>query len=694
MEAFPEPVTVATFERDLSARIRCLAALAMIGMSIALAVGQLRNLRLAAFLTDNSISTGGRNLLLVTMGIGAALGLAVAIALERLGPPTTGLRRLHRATCLLAPFGLTGFLPSLLAGDAWRDPLKLCIAMGVFVLGLEPLLRLHFSAYRSSPHGRGGATPDLEGWPAHAWRPSRLYRPMSWLAAVPARLEVRLRAGTGASLGARIAHRAAPLTVVTMAVFYIAYMAFYVVRNHHRFNTYTWDLGQLDNQFYNFLHGHPFRCTALIREGDWSELRNHAEASVFFLLPIYALWPAAETLLVLQVVLLGAAGLCVYRFAARRIPRPMAVALTAAYYLYPPLHGAQFFDIHFQPVAAAFLLAAIDCFDRRRMWLFVVLFILAIGCREDISVGLAVFGLFLILTGHRPRAGLVITGVSLTYFVALRFFIMPAIGPWGFAEHYRLLFPEGERTFAGILKTILSNPVFTFSTLLTADKLRYALQLLVPLAFLPLRRIHLAMSILPGAYFTFLTTEYPPTLNIGYQYSGYFLPYFFPAAALALAAIARRQPGPAGIAPQRAAVVTLLVGTILATAQWGAIPPRREFHSAYGVINFEPPTPQQEAWRRGIRELDRMVPKEAILAVTDREMPHVSNRLQCWNLSVGFQGADYIIYTDEHPIPPEREMFEAARRAGYRELARRPGLILLERPGASISEPHGGAGAR
>jgi len=690
MEAFPEPVTAATVERDLSERVRCLAALATVGMSIALAIGQLRNLRLAAFLTDNAISTGGRNLLLATMGIGAAMGLAFAVALQWPGPRAEGLRRLLRATRLLAPFGLTGLLPSLLAGDAWRDPLKLCIAMGVFVLGLEPLLRLHFSAYHS-PSGHGGPNPDLGGWPARAWHPSRLHRPMRWLASMPARL--RTGTGTGASAGARIARRAAPLTVAAMALFYIAYMAFYVVRNHHRFNTYTWDLGQLDNQFYNFLHGHPFRCTALIREGDWSELRNHAEASVFFLLPIYALWPAAETLLVLQVVLLGAAGLCVYRFAARRIPRPMAVVLTAAYYLYPPLHGAQFFDIHFQPVAAAFLLAAIDCFDLRRMRLFAVLFILAIGCREDISVGLAVFGLFLILTGHRPRAGLVITGVSLTYFVALRFFIMPAIGPWGFAEHYRLLFPEGERTFAGILKTILSNPVFTFTTLLTADKLRYALQLLVPLAFLPLRRIHLAMSILPGAYFTFLTTEYPPTLNIGYQYSGYFLPYFFPAAALALAAIARRQPGLAGVAPQRAAVVTLLVGTILATAQWGAIPPRREFHSAYGLISFEPPTAQQELWRRGIGELDRMVPKDAILAVTDREMPHVSNRLQCWNLSVGFQGADYIIYTDDHPIPPEREMFEAARRAGYRELARRPGLILLERPGAPISAPHGGPGA-
>ena len=84
---------------------------------------------------------------------------------------------------------------------------------------------------------------------------------------------------------------------------------------------------------------------------------------MFFLLPIYASGPAAETLLVLQAVLLGLAGICVYRFAARRLSPWTALVLTAAYYLYPPLHGAQFFDIHFQPVAAAFLLAAIDCFD-------------------------------------------------------------------------------------------------------------------------------------------------------------------------------------------------------------------------------------------------------------------------------------------------------------------------------------------
>ena len=83
----------------------------------------------------------------------------------------------------------------------------------------------------------------------------------------------------------------------------------------------------------------------------------------------------------------------------------------------------------------------------RRMRLFVVLFILTILCREDISIGTAVFGLFLMLTGHRARAGLVIFLVSLVYFVLLRFVVMPAVGTWGFADHYRHLFPAGEENF-------------------------------------------------------------------------------------------------------------------------------------------------------------------------------------------------------------------------------------------------------
>ena len=64
------------------------------------------------------------------------------------------------------------------------------------------------------------------------------------------------RGGMADRLSPRLRVRIPAATIATMAIFYIAYMSFFAVRNHHRFNTFTWDLGQIDNQFYNF-------CTAI-----------------------------------------------------------------------------------------------------------------------------------------------------------------------------------------------------------------------------------------------------------------------------------------------------------------------------------------------------------------------------------------------------------------------------------------------
>ena len=639
---------------DLAELARSGGLLALAGGSVALALQQVRGKWVDAFARANTLPRGHRNVLLVSLLLGVTLGLGVTLLLWLGGRDRPGTPRLSRTARLAAPLVLAAFVPGLLRPDAWTEPVTLAVMIAAFILMLERLIRIHFEAYEPQPGDQPGAA-----------RFSRLGR---WSAALRARYE---------ALPAGVRRRGPAVLVALLSAGYITYISFFALRNHADFNSYTWDLGQIDNQFYNFLHGHPFRCPALIREGNWSELRNHAEVAMIFLLPFYALHPAAGTLLVLQAVLLGLAGLCVYRFASRRLSQPIAIVLTLAYYFYPPLHGAQFFDIHFQPVSAAFLLAAIDFFDAKRMKLFVLFFIMGITCREDISVGTAVFGLFLIATRHRPKVGIVVLGVSVFYFVLLRFAVMPAFGQWGFAEHYHQLFPADEHSFVGIIKTILSNPIYTFTTLLTEEKLRYALQILLPLAFLPLRRSYLALSVVAGSYFTILT-DYAPTHDIGYQYSGYFIPYIFPAAALALDAIRR---SPHGIPRQRAAVAALIAGTIITTTHWGAIPPREHFHVAYGSFNFERPTQQNIDEQRYIDELMRLVPRDAILGVTDREMPHVSNRIECWNMSTGYQGIDYILYTTDHPISTEQEQYEAALRAGYTVAGQRPGLVLLKRPG-------------
>jgi hypothetical protein len=54
-------------------------------------------------------------------------------------------------------------------------------------------------------------------------------------------------------------------------------------------------------------------------------------------------------------------------------------------------------------------------------------------------------------------------------------------GTWWFASLCRDLIAEGDWGYGGVIKTLLTNPVYVLSTLLKADKLTYALHLFAPL---------------------------------------------------------------------------------------------------------------------------------------------------------------------------------------------------------------------
>jgi uncharacterized membrane protein len=634
-------------DEDRARLVRSAAALIIAGASIVM-MFQLLGPWLEGFVLSNMLAPRGRTIILIWTAVGGFCGALLAALLYWPRRRTTGLDRLELGARLLAPFVLCGLLPPLFSHGGWNDDLLFSLTAAAFVLALEPLVRIQLAA-----------------WPGVA--DLRLFR---WLRDRWGRLSARLPAG--------LRRRLPFATVLIGAIGYAAYVATYTVRSHHHFNTYNYDLGQLDNQFYNLLHGHPFRCTPLIREGNWSELRNHAEFALFPLLPFYALSPRAETLLIMQAVIVASGAIPLYRFAARRLSPALGVVLAYAYMLYAPMHGAIFFDFHLQPLAAAFILWMVDFFDERRTALFVVFFILAISCREDISVGLASFGLFLMLTGHRTRAGFWICAVSTTVFVLLRFVFMPLAGSWGFAEIYKDLFPGEEHNFVGIVKTIVTNPVFTFKTMLTQDKLRYLIQVLVPVAFLPLRRIWLWLAVLPGIFFTVLTTGYGATTNIGYQYSGHFAAYIFPAAVLAMGAFGTSAEG---LVRRRAAAVVIVLATLITTSRWGAIPPRTGFQSGYGTVNFKPISAEEKQRAVYLKELAARVPPQAKLGVSDRELPHVSNHLDVYTLMEGYEGSDYIIYV---PFTGGRDGTQAGRAiaAGYKEVDHRPQLSLLQRPGA------------
>ncbi len=626
----------------MAAVLRALTLLGLIGASSALFVQELIGDWLPPFVSANSMTMANRHRLL----IGMAAGLFVGVVAGLLVLWRQDTRRLRRMAHLLSPGILLGFVPQLCEPAAWPTQVNAAIVMGGFVLLAERLYRIAFLAAAEVPPGAPVNTDGYPPWWTHIL-PPRLGR---WLP---------------------------PLLVLTGAVAYAVYMSVFTLRMHGRFQTYNFDLGQYDNLFWNLLHGHPLRMSPLGLDQNWTDLRNHADLSVFFFIPFYALKPAASTLLVLQSCVLGLGAIPIYRFAARRLPRGYAVLIAFAYLMYPPMHGLQFYDFHMQPIASTFVLFVIDFVDARRYWLCALAFAVAITCREDISVGLAMLGAFLLLSGYRVLPGLVIAVVASVYFVLLRFVIMPSFGGWGFQDIYKDLFPAGAPNFGGVIATLLSNPIYTLISLLTLDKLRYILQILVPLAFLPLRRSYLAASLAAGTIFTLLTTHYAPTIDIGFQYSAHFFPYVFSAVTLAIAGYGYEK---VGLARRRAALAALVTGTALAGVFWGAIPPRASIHGGFSMYTMAPPSAADKLKDKYIKELHAMVPQTASLGIGESEMTHVSHLI-----IKGIRDSmdvDYVLYS----IGSGGD--RALVSGDFEKVAERPGgLTLLKRKSPTVPPP-------
>jgi uncharacterized membrane protein len=626
--------------------LRALALLSVAGASFALFVQELigSSSWLPAFVSANSLSLPNRHQLLLGMALGVLGGVVVGLLALQKGP-----ERAARWSRLAAPGILVALVPPLFSPSAWPNPLEAALVMSAFVLLGERLVRMALTA-------DGAATPGPTP---------------------PAALVDKI------TLPSAVRRRLPTIVVGAAALGYAIYMSVFTLRMHGRFQTYNYDLGQYDNIFFNTMHGHPLRDTPLGFDRNWEELRGHASLSVFFLLPIYALFPGAKILLVIQSCVLGLGAIPLYRFASRRLPRSTAAVIAVAYLFYPPMHGMQFYDFHFQPIASTFVLFVIDFIDERRYWLCALAFLIAVGCREDVPVGLAILGTLLALSGYRVRAGLIMAVAATAYFVALRFFIMPSFGAWGFADLYKDLFPAGAPTFAGVITTLVSNPIYTFGTVTTQEKLRYALQILLPVAFLPLRRSYLVLAIIPGSVFTFLTTKYGPTIDIGFQYSAHFIPYVFAAAAVCIASYGASG---AGLVRRRAALSALVAGTTLSGIFWGAIPPRDHIHGGFGTLSMRAPTAEERRKDKDLRELHALIPKDASVAMSEAEMPHVT-RLKMRGLRDTYE-ADYILYALGSGYGGSTNADRALASGQFQKIADRPGLALLQRR-TSVAAPAG-----
>ena len=604
---------------------------------------------LYTFVVSNGPSrTPGLRAVLAGLG-GAAMLLGGALVLLAKRRQLCG-EAIYQVARRLSPAVLLGLFPIMFHWRLWqggREIVFLLLGL-VLVFGAQKLLQLSF-----------GAPPIFA-------RPAFLARLLA----------------DRSDVGRATIHYLPFVLVLLAAAGYAAFFSYHTVVHHRNILSSSLDLGLEENVIWNALHSGALFRTTPYGGPHGNLIGEHAAYLSYVIAPLYGIHQSAETILVLQSILIGGAAVPLY-LVARKYLSPWLCCLLAVWYLcYAPLHGSNLYDFHYPPLAPFFLWFTLYFVLSQRRVLTVIFALLTLSVREDISLGLCIFGLFLILTNRQARAGFWLAVVGVLYFIGMKLVIMPLQrgGQEAFIHQYAGLVPEGSRGFSGVIKTVLGNPVFTLGLLLDREKLVYLLEIFLPLAFFPLRRPIGLLCCVPGFLFTLLSTGYRPLYQISFQYTAHWTAYLFIAtiANLAWADREARRRGPAGAAWRSAWVGAISLGVLVTSYQLGAILQQNATRGGFGIYHFGT-TSEDVQRRRTLYDLLAMVPPKAKVVSSENIVPQISNRAFSYTLRMGIHDADYLLFS----IPPggdERtHALEALRPGTFGVVAERGQFVLAKR---------------
>jgi uncharacterized membrane protein len=432
--------------------------------------------------------------------------------------------------------------------------------------------------------------------------------------------------------------------IFLLIAIYTIYFSVYTLFMHYTFKTYGWDLGIIDQSLWTTLNsGKLFYSTLEVPYGNpiGSFLGVHFSPILFLILPVYAMFQSAETLLVLQSFILALAALPLYWLARDKLGNRMyALAFAASYLLAPALHGVNTFDFHleiFTPVFTIFAFYYMDKDKPLKALPFVLLELATIEFAPLIVFFLALYFLLKAimkrLTAERgarlPIKQLLFPAILLGVAIGSFFFAQYAISV---VNPLKTGSPSGRwdnwgSTMSEAVSNMLHNPAEAMTVMITPlEKPLYVIFLFAPVLFLPMLEPLTLLLPLPWIVAALLT-DYQPYYQPYYQYSAFIIGQIYIGAVLGFSVLFRQNYQ--GNASRKIMSVMLLLSLLLFlfTSPAGLPANTTRSYRPYGIAvggdlgHFEL-----------LHRVIDMIPRNASVATLLDIFPHVSNRLNAYIL--------------------------------------------------------------
>ncbi len=515
-------------------------------------------------------------------------------------------------------------------------------------------------------------------------------------------------------------HRAAVIAVWALVVCYAVLFSWLSLTRHWALGTLAYDLGNVNQAFWNTVHGRPLYFTnwrgVELNLATDNRLAMHVEPIYLLLAPVYWLWQRPETILVLQTVILALGAWPVYWLARERLESELAgVAFAAVYLLFPGLEAANLWEFHAVALAAPLLLFAFYYGQARRWGLFWLFALLAMATKEEVPLTAALIGLYLALRGflagarlpgveapagrtgdpgnrRQPRGredgwrarlrrpavlhGAALVGVAALWFAVAVFVVVPHFQ--GSGSPYLKYYSDMGEGAGGIAKAALADPVGTLKKLLAARNLLYLRDLYTPVGFLSLLSpLTMAFSA-PDLLINLLSDHEPMHFVEKYHYVAPLLPGIMISAVLGASWLARQATRLLRTRVAWSALI-LTAGVLILTGYYhhyhGYTPLARAF-APYEVTAHD----------RLVEEIAREIPGDAAVSAQPNLNPHVSGRKTLYRFPY-IGDAEYILVdvSTLENVSSQYDLIQKLLRGGEFGLVRAQDGYLLLRRGAATS---------
>jgi uncharacterized membrane protein len=352
---------------------------------------------------------------------------------------------------------------------------------------------------------------------------------------------------------------------------------------------------------------------------------DHTSFVFLLAVPLYWLYPRAQTLLVLQSCLLAAAAIPIFLLARRRVGgAALPTLLAAAYLLNPALQNGNLEQVHVEGFTVFFLSLAIYAAVESKGRLLALSAIGLLLCKEDTALFVVPLALWVFWRRNR-KWGVRLFAGAVAAAAAESGFIYAVLG--------QLTAHGGRLPFGGLGGTIrnaLLHPGRVYAFLRSGGRPFYVWQMVssAGLVFLLAPEIA-ALGALALAVNLLSTFGYEH--QIIYHYSLPLVPVLAMAAVFAVATLST---------PARRYLATGLVVAVAFTSCvfWGLAPFSRQVYP-----HSNPNTPQVQA----INEVLRLVPAHAVVSAYYPYVAHLDHRTRIYEWPTPFHAAYWALYHQE-----------------------------------------------